>query len=92
MAASIVELVVIVAVAIFLHSVVFLSGTVLTTFVMPVNPVVMVMRPMPRHPNHFPVALPIRLAVEKWPISNLDLDAFRADDGRSKGTRKDCDR
>jgi hypothetical protein len=47
---------------------------VVTTDVLTVNPCVMVMRPMPRHPNHLPVIIPVCSAAIVRLISDLYAD------------------
>ncbi len=62
---------------------------VLTTNVMTVDPFVMVPRPMARHPNHFPVIIPVRSAVIERPISDLYADPPCTGERRKKSDDDD---
>ena len=72
---GVVKLMIIMAIAILLHSVVFLSRAVLSTDVMAVNPHLTLRRPMPGHPAHFPIRFPVGLAAKIGSIAARDIDA-----------------
>ncbi|MEY2558340.1 MAG: hypothetical protein QOE34_1765 [Verrucomicrobiota bacterium] len=64
---------------------IIVSPVVFTAHIMTVNPFAMMRRPVARHPNHFPVIIPVRCAAIKRAISDLNTDPAGA-----RGRRKQC--
>ena len=61
---------------------------VFATDVMTVDPMMMVLGPMARNPNHFIVAMPVTGAVTViWPISEFDPDFLCWNRGRENDAR-----
>jgi hypothetical protein len=65
-----------------------IMAAMLPTDVMTVNPLLVVMGPMARDPNHFIVARPIAGAMAViGPVPNLDAEALRRNCGRENDAR-----
>ena len=59
-----------------------------TAAIMAVNPMMTVVRPMARHPNHLVIAFPITRAMAvKWLVANFDVEALRLNRGPKSKTR-----
>jgi hypothetical protein len=62
--------------------------TMLATGISSVDPPV-VLVPMARDPDHFPIVIPVVVAMGVvWPIPYLDSDFFRANGGRENDARR----
>ncbi len=55
------------------HAIIMMMMAVFATAVMAVDPMVAVLRPMAGHPNHFPIAVPITVAMAVvWLVTDFD--------------------
>jgi len=78
------------AIVVVIVVIIMVVVAVLAADVMTMDPVVAVLRPMTRGPSHFPIVVPVTVAVGIIPsITDFDSQSFRLDGSREN--KAHCD-